>query len=134
MICEKCQPRELKAMRALESLTPSGSEFVNDVDRCVAFVRAHNATQMSVIVRLTKRVRELEASTPVDASHKKQRQSRLSEKLTGDGLRTYPRLPGCMAYGDTRSEAVVRVCILLEKFEKFEAGVAASQPTTEKEK
>lgn len=29
-----------KRMRALESLTPTGSEFYNDVDACVAFVRA----------------------------------------------------------------------------------------------
>jgi hypothetical protein len=38
-VCELCSPREYKAMRALESLTPSGSEFVNDIERCVAFVR-----------------------------------------------------------------------------------------------
>lgn len=60
MICEKCQPRESKAMRALESLTPSGSEFVNDVDYCVAFIRESRASQMRVIVRLTERVHELE--------------------------------------------------------------------------
>jgi len=60
MLCEKCQPRELKAMRALESLTPSGSEFVCDVERCVAFLREHSASQMRAIVRLTMRVKELE--------------------------------------------------------------------------
>jgi hypothetical protein len=38
-LCEKCSPLELKAMRALESLTPSGSEFVNEVERCTAFIR-----------------------------------------------------------------------------------------------
>jgi hypothetical protein len=61
MICEKCIPRELKAMRALESLTPSGSEFVNDVERCVEFVRGHSAAQMRVIVTMkiqTDRLRE----------------------------------------------------------------------------
>lgn len=47
-------------MRALESLTPSGSEFVNDVDRCVAFVRDNRESMMRTIVRLTKRVKELE--------------------------------------------------------------------------
>lgn len=60
MICEKCQPRELQAMRALESLTPSGSEFVNDPERCVAFVRDHQASQMRVIVSFKKRVDELQ--------------------------------------------------------------------------
>jgi hypothetical protein len=117
MICEKCQPRELKAMRALESLTPSRSEFVNDVDRCVAFVRAHNATQMSVIVRLTKRVRELEASTPVAAQGQETTTIEIERETDGRWIADVPRLPGCMAYGDTRSEAVVRVCILLEKFQ-----------------
>jgi len=43
MLCEQCTPRELKAMRALESLTPNGSEFVNDPETCVAFVRARLA-------------------------------------------------------------------------------------------
>jgi hypothetical protein len=38
-VCELCNPRDSHAMRALESLTPNGSEFVNDPDRCVAFVR-----------------------------------------------------------------------------------------------
>jgi hypothetical protein len=61
-MCEKCQARELKAMRALESLTPSGSEFVNDVERCVSFVQENRASMMRTLVRLTKRVKELEAS------------------------------------------------------------------------
>lgn len=38
-VCELCNPRDSRAMRALESLTPSGSEFVNDPEACVAFVR-----------------------------------------------------------------------------------------------
>ena len=59
MICEKCAPRELKAMRALENLTPSGSEFVNDIERCVAFVQETRASDMRTIVRLTKEIREL---------------------------------------------------------------------------
>lgn len=45
-ICEDCQARDLKAMRALESLTPSGSEFVNEVERCVSHIRDN---QRSVI-------------------------------------------------------------------------------------
>jgi hypothetical protein len=60
MLCEKCKPRELKAMRALELLTPHGSEYVNDPERCVEFVRESLASQMRQIVRLTRRVRELE--------------------------------------------------------------------------
>lgn len=51
MLCEKCVPRELKAMRALESLTPSGSEFVNDVERCVSFARE----RMRTVVEWVKR-------------------------------------------------------------------------------
>jgi cell shape-determining protein MreC len=38
-VCELCNPRDFRAMRVLESLTPSGSEFVNDPEACVAFVR-----------------------------------------------------------------------------------------------
>ena len=59
-LCEKCAPRELKAMRALESLTPHGSEFVNDVDRCLAFVRDRLTSQHQMIVQLTLRIKELE--------------------------------------------------------------------------
>lgn len=38
-VCELCSPRDYKAMRLLESLTPNGSEFVNDPEACVEFVR-----------------------------------------------------------------------------------------------
>ena len=58
-LCEKCTPRELKAMRALESLTPSGSEFVNDVERCVAFIRESDRSKMRHIVKLTIANKEL---------------------------------------------------------------------------
>lgn len=54
MLCEKCAPRELEAMRALESLTPSGSEFVNDVKRCVEFVRSTQTSQMQMLVQFKK--------------------------------------------------------------------------------
>lgn len=50
MICEKCKPRELVAMRALENLTPNGSEFVNDPERCVEFIRRHSQSQHRMIV------------------------------------------------------------------------------------
>ena len=60
MLCEECSARELKAMRALESLTPSGSEFVGDVERCVAFVQDNRAAMMRQIVSLTKRLHALE--------------------------------------------------------------------------
>lgn len=59
MLCEKCSPRELKAMRALESLTPSGSEYVNDVERCVAFVRDRLHVQHQLIIQLTIENRKL---------------------------------------------------------------------------
>lgn len=54
MLCENCVPRELEAMRALESLTPSGSEFVNDVERCVNHVRDYQRELMNTLVRVTK--------------------------------------------------------------------------------
>lgn len=61
MICEKCKPTELEAMRALESLTPSGSEFVNDPKRCVNFVREHRETVMRVLVSFKKELNVAEA-------------------------------------------------------------------------
>ena len=50
---------------ALQSLTPKGSEYVNDPDRCVAYVRerfqsGHDAKMEAV--RLRARVAELEAA------------------------------------------------------------------------
>ena len=49
-VCELCSPREYRAMRALESLTPNGSEFVNDPEACVAFVR----DRMDSIIKVAK--------------------------------------------------------------------------------
>ena len=40
-----------KAMRTLESLTPSGSEFVNDPERCAAWVKEVRSHQWKAIVR-----------------------------------------------------------------------------------
>lgn len=56
-LCEKCAPRELAAMRALESLTPSGSEFVNEIQRCVSHIRDHQRTTVEFAKR-TKWARE----------------------------------------------------------------------------
>lgn len=44
--------------RALEGLTPGGSEFVDDPERCAAVVRSSSEGIMSV---LTKRVKQLNA-------------------------------------------------------------------------
>src|ERR1700721_1554837 len=55
MICEKCKPRELEAMRALESLTPSGSEFVNDPKRCAEFAK----DQMRTVVKFAGEAKQL---------------------------------------------------------------------------
>jgi hypothetical protein len=60
MICEKCAVMELKAMRALESLTPGGSEFVDDIERCVRFIRDSRSSQMNVLVKFKKRIDALE--------------------------------------------------------------------------
>ncbi len=45
------------AMRALEDLTPSGSEYVGDIARCVEFIRQRQASQHQHIISLTKRLR-----------------------------------------------------------------------------
>jgi hypothetical protein len=46
-------------MRALESLTPSGSEFVDDVERCVQFIRDQTNSRWQHILKLTKENKEL---------------------------------------------------------------------------
>jgi len=51
-----------KAMRGLESLTPSGSEYVGDVERCVAFVKESRASQHRVIIDRHKRAEAAESS------------------------------------------------------------------------
>ena len=43
-----------KIMRALESLTPSGSEYVNDPERCVQFVRDARDSQMKAMLNWKK--------------------------------------------------------------------------------
>ena len=45
---------------ALQSLTPGGSEFVNDPERCVAYCREIRNSQLRQIIKLSHRVKELE--------------------------------------------------------------------------
>lgn len=46
--------------RALEGLTPGGSEFVDDPERCAAFVRQSQESRWRHILKITKRIKELE--------------------------------------------------------------------------
>jgi hypothetical protein len=50
-----------KADRALQSLTPCGSEYVNDPERCVRYVRESRDMQHRNIMSRQKRIVELEA-------------------------------------------------------------------------
>lgn len=50
--------REQTAMRALESLTPGGSEFVGDINRCVEHVRHSRAVQIRIMRDWVKRRQE----------------------------------------------------------------------------
>ena len=47
---------------ALESLTPSGSEYVDDPERCVAFVREVRSSQMSAMLKFKQRTDAAEAA------------------------------------------------------------------------
>lgn len=47
---EYWEQRYKKAMLALESLTPSGSEYVGDIERCVAHVRDSQTTMLAAMV------------------------------------------------------------------------------------
>jgi hypothetical protein len=49
----------LKPMRALEDLTPHGSEFVGDVNKCVGWIRSVRIAQHDRIVKSVKEVLEL---------------------------------------------------------------------------
>jgi hypothetical protein len=60
-LCEKCSRNESKAMRALESLTAGGSEFVDDVERCRHRIRETQSVQWQHILKLTKENKELRA-------------------------------------------------------------------------
>ena len=48
------------AMLALENLTPGGSEYVGDIERCVAYIRQRQTAQHARIVRLTKQLRNVQ--------------------------------------------------------------------------
>jgi hypothetical protein len=48
------EERYKPAMLALESLTPSGSEYVGDVERCVATIRDTRRRQHEMIVKFKK--------------------------------------------------------------------------------
>jgi len=41
-------------MKILESLTPCGSEYVDDPERCAAYIRERQEQQRRTILRLTK--------------------------------------------------------------------------------
>ena len=47
--------------RALQSLTPGGSEFVHDPERCVAFVQQARRGEMETMRRLAAKLKEYEA-------------------------------------------------------------------------
>jgi hypothetical protein len=47
----------LKWKRALEGLTPGGSEFVDDPEACARFVRERRASQRDLLIRANKRVK-----------------------------------------------------------------------------
>jgi rubredoxin len=50
---------------ALQSLTPGGSEYVDDPERCVAFVRETRKSQHAAILAATKRAKEAAQPIPM---------------------------------------------------------------------
>lgn len=52
-----------EAMRALESLTPGGSEYVGDVPRCVEFIKKARALEHEQLLKQSKARQAAEAST-----------------------------------------------------------------------
>lgn len=49
-----------EAMRALASLTPGGSEYVDDPARCVEFVRAVRTSEHKAIIYWARRAKKAE--------------------------------------------------------------------------
>jgi len=54
--------RRAKAMRALEELTPNGSEFVGDVDACLEWIRKDRQHKWDAFKRYRKRAKVAEAA------------------------------------------------------------------------
>lgn len=52
----------LRYKGALEGLTPGGSEFVDAPERCAAFVRQSQDSRWRHILKLTRRIKALEAN------------------------------------------------------------------------
>jgi len=57
--------RRISAMEALESLTPNGSEFVGDVEKCVAYIKDRNNRQHETIKELMKRCHAAEKENEI---------------------------------------------------------------------
>ena len=47
------------AMLALESLTPQGSEYYNDIETCVNYVKARRSGDVSFIAKKNNQVKDL---------------------------------------------------------------------------
>lgn len=65
---EKAESSLRKLDIILQSLTPGGSEFVNDPDRCVAYIKDVRETQHNMIKKLTMKNRKLKEAVE---EHKK---------------------------------------------------------------
>lgn len=52
----------LRYKRALEGLTPGGSEFVDEPERCAEYVKHSRMHQHRMIVKTVTRLKELEAT------------------------------------------------------------------------
>src|SRR5436190_666294 len=59
--CAEIRAERDKAMKALHDLTPGGSEFYNDIERCVAAVRHTRDSLMKQFVSERTRTQVLEA-------------------------------------------------------------------------
>lgn len=58
--------RNCPAMRALVSLTPRGSEFVDDIPRCVENIRSFQEALMKALVREKKLRAGAESGVPLE--------------------------------------------------------------------
>jgi hypothetical protein len=66
--CKDLRAKLNSTYKIIESLTPGGSEFYHDPQRCVDFVNGSLESRMNIIRMNTKRYKELEAKLESDKS------------------------------------------------------------------
>jgi len=96
-------------MRALENLTPGGSEYVGDIKRCVEFIRWRQSSQHQRTLSLAKRITLLTKQI-----HAFEERDLLAWELAEAVIKT---VPGPDRKGDPVPMLVKKACQLLRLYQ-----------------